>query len=486
MVSLISLFLTQVVGRLFFSFVVLVVLTFACFYRRLRSKKINAKLPAPHMPPPEVQEERIARYQSQMFRANATGTANTAVAGGLGTTGVDARAGCHVTVRCASGRGPVRCLDLATEDFHSFSTHPDVVDVARKAVMAYGVGSCGPRGFYGTLKPHIDAEADLANFLGVEDAIIYSLSFATVSTLISCFAGRGEYLVVDEGVNLSVADGCAFSRANVFKYRHNDMAHLETLLKMVLEQEKKARKLSRRFVVTEGLFKNSGDICNLPRILELCHEYKFRIILEDSYGFGCLGPTARGTHEHFGIPTTSIDLYVGSLSTSLGAVGGFCAGDHEMVEYQRLTATGYVFSASLPPYITSCVSKALSLLDKDDSYCAKLQANAKFFRETLRRAEFNAEKISMVECEGDLSPIVVVRPTSAYIHNNPRTVEEELDRVVRLAREKRVLLLRHLFSEEEKCENIPGLRVLVKGQASREELQNAAAIFVDSVKTVFP
>ncbi|RNF18954.1 putative serine-palmitoyl-CoA transferase [Trypanosoma conorhini] len=483
-----SLVLTQIVEHPFHFLLEIVfaaALAAVLWRQHVQRKKNKSKLVAPVMPPPEEQERRIAQFQSKMFQANCRTATNATVPNGAGMAEVDSREGCYVTIRNAADGGLLRCLDLATEDFHSFSTHPTVLKVARETVMAYGVGSCGPRGFYGTIKPHMDAETDLARFLGVEDAIICSLSFATVSTLISCFAGRGEYLIVDEGVNLSIADGCTLSRATVYKYRHNNMPHLESLLKEVAEKESATKKLSRRFVVTEGLFRNSGDLCHLPRILELCHKYKFRIILEDSYGFGCLGSTGRGTHEHFGIPATRIDLYVGSLSTSLGAVGGFCAGTRAVVDYQRLTASAYVFSASLPPYITAAVSTSLTLLDGDHTYAEKLQANAKLFRQTLRQASFNADKLRLLECEGDVSPILVLRPTDAYAKSHAQSLEVELEEVVRMAREKKVMLVRHLYSEDEQCENLPALRILVKGKATRGEIEGAANVVVEAVKAVF-
>ncbi|RNF23729.1 putative serine-palmitoyl-CoA transferase [Trypanosoma cruzi] len=485
----ISLVLTQIVEHPFHILIEIVftaALTVALWRKQARRRKNHSKAAAFEMPSLEEQELRIAQFQSQMFRADCKTTSNAVVPNALGMAEVDSREGCYVTIRNVSDGSLLRCIDFATEDFHSFSTHPTVLEVARKTVMAYGVGSCGPRGFYGTIKPHMDAERDLAKFLGVEDAIICSLSFATVSTIISCFAGRGEYIILDDGVNLAVADGCTLSRATVHKYRHNDMTHLESLLKKVAETEVAAKKLSRRFVVTEGLFMNSGDICNLPRILELCHTFKFRLILEDSYGFGCLGPTGRGTHEHFGIPATSIDLYVGSLSTSLGAVGGFCAGTRKLVDHQRLAASAYVFSASLPPYITAAVSMALTILHEDHTYPEKLQSNAKLFREALRQARFNSDKIRLLECEGDVSPILVLRPTEAYLKEHSQSVEAELEQVIQAARKMKVMLLRHLYSADEQCENYPALRILVKGKANREEIQNAAKVVVDAVKTVFP
>ncbi|ESL12142.1 hypothetical protein TRSC58_00096 [Trypanosoma rangeli SC58] len=234
MTTFVSLVLTQIVEHPFhivLEIVFTAALVAAIWMQHVQRSKNESKVVAPVMPSLEEQERRIAQFQSQMFQADSKTATNATVPNRPGMPKVDSREGCYVTIQNAADGNLLQCLDLATEDFHSFSTHPTVLEVTKKTVVAYGVGSCGPRGFYGTIRPHMDAEKALARFLGVEDAIICSLSFATVSTLISCFAGRGEYIIADDGVNLSIAAGCTLSRATVYRYRHNDMTHLESLLK---------------------------------------------------------------------------------------------------------------------------------------------------------------------------------------------------------------------------------------------------------------
>ncbi|KAG8347075.1 putative Aminotransferase class I and II [Trypanosoma vivax] len=462
--------------------VVLAVLIMRFVYRRQDVQKVISL----DMPPLDEQQRRIAAFRSLPFRGNSVASSNAQLPNRTGLDVVESRGGYRITLQSKAGAEGVEYIDLTTGDLHSFSTNPVVVDKAKQAVMAYGVGSCGPRGFYGTIKPHSDAEKDLAVFLHAEDAAIYSFSFATISTLISCYAGRGDYLIVDDAVRLAVYDGCAVSRANILKYRHNNMAHLEELLREVQEKETKEKKLSRRFVVTEGIFENLGDICKLPKILELCKTYKFRIILDDSWGFGCMGPTGRGTHEHFDIPLSQIDVYVGSLSNAVGCVGGFSVGDRAMVDYQRLAASAYVFSASLAPYITTGVSAVLSLLDEDHSHVEQLRHNTKLLREAVRAASLNAEKIFMIECEGDVSPVVVLRPTDAYVRTHPKQVEMQLEEVVQIAKKSNILITRHLYSSDEKCNNFPALRVLVKGKMTREDLMKSVEVLTRAVKDIFP
>lgn len=437
---------------------------------------------------PSEEEMMLQDFESEPFKAcRPDSNAPVAVHGGVESiphVEVLGRSGTKVTIRGSKG-APQQCMDLATFDFHSLSTAPEMRDVAKKHVVAYGVGSCGPRGFYGTVKPHLDLESNLAAFLGVEASIIYSFSFATVSTLIPCFSSRGDYIVVDSGVCLPIQQGCTLSRSNVSYARHNDMFHLEELMATIQRTDSKKKKVSRRFVVTEGVFRNSGDICHLREILELCTKYKFRLILEDSYGFGVLGATGRGTPEHFQVPTSLIDLYVGSMATSLGTVGGFCAGSAPMVDHQRLAATGYVFSASLPPYMTASASKALEMIDSTPSLVTDTQRNSKAFRQEIRSIGLPVQ-LAMIDATDDVSPIIHIRVTEAYLREvGKQRVEEQFARVVVSLQEKSILILRHLYTIEERVENWPSLRISMKGGFSPTQVASCARNIIAVLRVEF-
>lgn len=454
--------------------------------RRSGAAKAKQAAKPVNMPSLEEQERRIAAYHSEPFHADGVTTSNVPVPEYKGITEVCGRDGCHINVLRPGATTPEECLDLATYDFHSFSTLPEVVDVARATVNAYGVGSCGPRSFYGTIKPHLLVEQDLAKFLKTDDAVVYSFAYATVATLISSFSGRGDYIVYDDGVSTSVMEGCKLSRSDIRPYKHCDMASLEAKLKEVVAKDG-TKKPHRRFVVTEGVFYTTGDICPLPQILELCHKYKFRLVLEDGYGFGALGKTGRGTPEHFNIPTMDVDVYIGSLSTSMGAVGGFCAGASIMIDHQRLSATAYVFSASLPPYVTASVSQCLAVLDRDHSFVQKLQAHSQHMRRHLRGAGFNAAKIHLVDSVDDASPVIVLAVEPSYVAaEGLQNVENRLQRVINGLQGKKVAVLRNVFTTDESMHTVSGLRILVKSKASQREIDGALKAIEEAVKTEFP
>ncbi|CCW60764.1 unnamed protein product [Phytomonas sp. EM1] len=466
-------------------FATVLVYIFLLHLKRRAAKSRDAAARSAIIPSPEEQERRLAEFHSKFFREGEPITSNVQVANFKGNYRVLARNGCHVKVEGGVFAEPTECLDLATHDYHSFSTEPSIVETARRTVAAYGVGSCGPRGFYGTIRPHLECEERLARFCGTDDASIYSFSYATIATLLSCFASRGDYIVCDRGVSSAVMEGCVLTRCNVTYFTHNDLESLERELQAVVAKDGHG-KPHRRLVVTEGVFRNTGEICPLPGILALCDRYKFRIALEDSYGFGAIGKTGRGTPEHFGIPISKIDVYVGSMSTSLGTVGGFCAGEASMIDFQRLSATAYVFSASLPPYVTASTLAVLDLIDKDHSHTERLQENSKLIRRHLRKAQVDVNKIALVGDEDWVSPLIYLQVPDAYIQEVTReVVEGKLQQVVNTVAENKIIIFRHLYSTTEPTLNQPSLVIVSKSKATEDELTGAMNVIVRALESEF-
>lgn len=431
--------------------------------------------------PMEEQERRLQAFFSLPFRGDCPTTSNLEVPSYPGERIVVERCHCKITLTGgALGKDKkLECFDFASFDYHSFSSDPEVLDVARKTICAYGVGSCGPRGFYGTVKPHLDVEKDLAAFLETEAAAVYSFSYATIATLISCFAARGDYIVMDREVNSAVEEGCSLSRANVQTYLHNNMDDLERVLKEVVAKDSQ-KGPHRRLIVTEGVFVNTGSICHLQAIKKLADTYKFRIILDDSYGFGAIGAKGRGTPEYCGMKTSDVDVYVGCLHAATGAVGGFCAGRTAMVRFQRLSATAYVFSASLPPYVTAGVSAVLRLLQQDPSVVTSLTSNSALFRKSLQDGIKRMKDV--IVCGADASPIVVLRLDPAYrAKYGDEEVEDRLQRVVNGAEELKVAITRHIFTKDERGYNEPSLRIVMKSQVSVIDLKGAVATISDMI-----
>lgn len=212
--------------------------------------------------------------------------------------------------------------------------------------------------------------------------IIYAQSFSTISSVIPSFCKRGDIIVADKAVNFPVRKGIQISRSTVRWYEHNDMNDLEKVLQRVIK-EQAGKPLTRRFIITEGLFENMGDIVDLPKIIELKLKYKFRLILDESWSYGVLGRTGRGVTEAQNVDATEVDMIVGSLSGPLCAAGGFCAGNEEVVEHQRISSASYTYSAALPALLSTTASETIALLQEQPEILTSLRERIEAMRAQL-------------------------------------------------------------------------------------------------------
>mmetsp|Transcript_5439 Transcript_5439/g.13803 ORF Transcript_5439/g.13803 Transcript_5439/m.13803 type:complete len:493 (+) Transcript_5439:269-1747(+) len=276
-------------------------------------------------------------------------------------------------------------VNFCSYDFLNFLDEERVKDACEAAIRKYGVGSCGPRGFYGTIDVHLELEEKLAQFMGTEAGIIYSYDIATVSSVIPAFLKRGDLVMCDEAVNFAVQSGLELSRAYVKEFRHNDVADLERLLKLVAEGDVTGppKTLNRRFIVVEGLYQSTGQIAPMPQIVELANKYKFRVLLEESASFGVLGETGRGVLEYHGMKSTDVTLICAAMSGALATVGGFCVSDNVVVDHQRLSSASYCFSASLPPFNATAALEALKLIGEEKDRLKVLRRNAVLLHKVL-------------------------------------------------------------------------------------------------------
>ncbi|KAB7503136.1 Serine palmitoyltransferase 1 [Armadillidium nasatum] len=260
---------------------------------------------------------------------------------------VDGKIGLHVVVN------DKKLLNLATHNYLNLSNRTEIEESALKCLNVYGVGSCGPRGFYGTTVEHVKLEEQIAEFYGLEYSVIYSYGFSTIASAIPAFSKNSDII---------------YARSKIVYFRHDDMNHLEQLLKEQEILDKKNPKkaaVTRKFIVSEGIYVNTGTICPLPELVRLRAKYKLRLFIDESCSFGTLGPRARGVCDHFGIPYKEVDLIMASLEMGGAVAGGFTVGTAFVVEHQRLSGLGYCFSASLPPMLVAASSQVFSILEKE-------------------------------------------------------------------------------------------------------------------------
>ena len=225
---------------------------------------------------------------------------------------------------------------------------------------------------------HLELEQKIASFIGHHQAILYSQAFSAVSSVIPAFCKRGDIIICDEAVSFAIQKGVQISRSTVYFYRHNDMQDLERILKEVNVKARK-KQLMRKFIITEGLFMNTAEICDLPQLLALKFKYKYRLIVDESLSFGCLGSNGKGVCQYYDQDPKSVDMIVGSLCYSLGLSGGFCCANDIAIDHQRLSGSSYVFSAALPPLFATAAIQSLIRLESKTDIFVHLLDNIKTF-----------------------------------------------------------------------------------------------------------
>jgi len=375
------------------------------------------------------------------------------------------------------------CLNLCTMNLLGFVGSPKVEKIAIDTLKKYGVGTCGPRGFYGTIDVHLNLEKKIANFLDVEDAILYSYGFSTISSAIPAYSKRTDVIFCDKGVNFAIQTGIVASRSKIYWFNHNDMEDLEKKLKEQQEKDKKNPKkavVTRRFLVVEGIYTNYGDIVPLPKLVELKNEFKVRLFIDETMSFGVLGNHGKGVTEHYGIPLSEVDLIAVSLEASLGSVGGFCAGSSFVVDHQRLSGQGYCFSASLPPLLSVAAETGIKLMEEDIGMFKNLQDNSKFMREELKG-------MSPFLVKGaDISPIIHLRLNNSYDHLTRDEEETLLQKFVDKCIEAGVGLTVSRYLNDLEL-HIPkaSIRVTVNVNLTQEDMKSSSTTMKEIASHVF-
>lgn len=273
--------------------------------------------------------------------------------------------------------------NLATYNFYNFNANEQIKEKAVQTLRTYGVGPCGPPQFYGTQDVHVKTEADIAAYLGTERCIVYAQAFSTISSVIPSFCKRGDVIVADRAANYSIRKGLELSRSTIKWFNHGDMEDLERVMKAVAKDQAKSRKLTRRFVVIEGLSEMSGETTDLPLLVELKERYKFRVMLDETWSFGVLGRTGRGLTEAQNVDPQQIDMIIGSLAGPLCAGGGFCAGAKDVVEHQRILSSAYTYSAALPAMLAVTASETINLLQSNPDILTQCRDNIRAMRAQL-------------------------------------------------------------------------------------------------------
>ncbi|MEI8046172.1 MAG: pyridoxal phosphate-dependent aminotransferase family protein [Bacteroidota bacterium] len=277
-----------------------------------------------------------------------------------------------------------KVLMFGSNSYLGLTCHPKVKEAAKKAIDKYGTGCAGSRFLNGTLDIHIELEEKLAKLVNKDAALCYSTGFQVNQGVISCVAGRNDYVILDELDHASIIEGSRLTFARVLKFAHNNMADLERKLKHCAPDKIK-------LIVVDGIFSMEGDITNLPEIVRLSEKYQASIMVDDAHSLGVLGKNGSGTASHFGL-TNKVDLIMGTFSKSMASLGGFIAADKEVINFIKHNSRSLIFSASMTPSATASVLAAIEIMENEPERMKHLWDLTKYAREGFKAMGFNTGK----------------------------------------------------------------------------------------------
>ena len=343
-----------------------------------------------------------------------------------------------------------------SNNYLGLSLDPRVKEAAERAIRTYGTSCSGSRFMNGSLRLHEVLEARLAAFVRKPAALCFTTGYQTNLGAISALVGDGDHVITDKLNHASIVDGIFLSsgihrRVSVHRYKHNNMTSLRETLEAIPTDEPK-------LLVTDGVFSMEGDIADMPNLRELADQHRVRIYLDEAHAIGVVGHTGRGTLEHHGSPDLA-DLVMCTFSKSFGSIGGFVAGDTQVIDYIRHFARSLIFSASMPPANVAAALAALDIIEEEPERVQRLQKISERMREGFREIGFDigtSETAIVPLIIGDnqktflfwkylfergvyVNPVIspAVPPNRALIRTSFMAIhtDEDLDRILELARE---------------------------------------------------
>jgi 8-amino-7-oxononanoate synthase len=267
---------------------------------------------------------------------------------------------------------------LGSNNYLGLTGDPRVKQASAEALEQYGTGVTGSRLLNGTTPLHVALEEELADWMGTEDAIVFSTGYQSNVGCLQAILEPSDTVICDSGDHASLLDGCKLSGAKLRPFRHNQMEKLEKMLQRAQDDG------GGIMIVVDGVYSMEGDVCNLPSVVELANRYGARLMVDEAHGVGVLGARGAGATELFGLED-QVDLRMGTFSKSLASCGGFIAGDREVVDYLRISSRSFIFSASGVPASVGAALAALRIIRTEGpALFERLLSNADYLREGLK------------------------------------------------------------------------------------------------------
>ena len=279
--------------------------------------------------------------------------------------------------------GGRKLVNYATYNYLGMCGDPFVSNAAKEAINRYGTSVSASRLLSGEKPLHQELEREIADFIGVEDSILYVGGHATNVTTISHLFGQNDLILHDSLSHNSIFQGCLLSGATIIAFPHNDWEALEKLLR------DRRHRYKRVLIAIEGVYSTDGDIPELPKFIEIKKHYKAFLMVDEAHSIGTIGKHGRGISEYFGINPNDVDLWMGTLSKSFASCGGYIAGSKALVEYLKYTSPGFVYSVGISPPDTASVLAAIRLLKKEPERVAQLQEKSRLFLQCARERGLN-------------------------------------------------------------------------------------------------
>ncbi len=346
---------------------------------------------------------------------------------------------------------------FGSNNYLGLANDPRMKAAAIDAIKKYGTGVAGSRFLNGNTVLHMELERKLAAFKGREAALVYATGYQMNLGVVSALVGKGDFAIVDKLDHASILDGCRLSHGEIRRFKHNNPADLERVLKDIGPGHGK-------LVIVDGVFSMEGDIAPIPEISKICRKYGARLMVDDAHATGVLGRHGRGTCEYFNLSHKDVDLVVGTCSKSFASVGGFVVGDENIIHYIQHLSRSMIFSAALPPASVAAISKAIDIIEEEPQRIKKLWDNAAYLMKNFKRMGLNTGETR--------TPIIPV-----VIGDNEKTFMLW-----------RMLYDKGLFTNPVVSPAVPPkrslLRVVATATHTREQLDRALNIFEGCIKKV--
>lgn len=276
-------------------------------------------------------------------------------------------------------------LLMSSNNYLGLCNNEEVKQSSINALNKYGLGAGGSRLTTGSYILHKELEEKIAKFKNEESSLIFNTGYMANLGVISAICDENYYIFSDELNHASIIDGCRLSKAKTIIYKHNDMYDLE----------EKIKEINPKYgvIVTDSVFSMDGDICNLPKIIEISNRYNLLTIVDDAHATGVIGKSGRGSSEYFNLKP---DITIGTLSKAIGSEGGFVCASSDIIDYLKNKARSFIFSTALSPAIIAGSIKSIDIIEKNQTLVKKLQSNVKYMVKGLKNIGFDTKSLTPI------------------------------------------------------------------------------------------